>query len=36
MDRQQLMKIALLALAVVALAYVVSLYSKKQQVRQMN
>ena len=32
MDRQQLMKIALLALAVVALAYVVSLYSKKQQI----
>ena len=30
MDRQQLMKFALLALAVLALAYVVSLYSKKQ------
>ena len=32
MDRQQLMKIALLALAVLALGYVMSLYSKKQEV----
>ena len=32
MDRQQLMKFALLALAVLALTYVVSLYSKKQDV----
>ncbi len=32
MDRQQLMKFALLALAVLALGYVVSLYSKKQDI----
>ena len=32
MDRQQLMKMALLVLAVLALAYVVSLYSKKQDI----